>query len=113
MPAGYVDLYMDQGATFDVSLNVDDVYGNPYDLTGYSIHSSMKRSYYSSSPTLIFSTGALINQGVITLSSEASQTANVKPGTYVYDVFIQNPIVDSSIKILEGRVFVSPGVSIS
>lgn len=112
MPAGYVDLYMDQGSTFDVSLNVDDVNGDPFNFTGYSIHSSMKKSYYSLNSTLDFNANSVLDQGIITLSSEATQTANVKPGTYVYDVIIQDS-ANTVIRVLEGRVFVSPGVSLS
>lgn len=112
MPAGYVDLYMDQGSTFDVSLNVDDVNGDPFNLTEFTASSVMKRSYYSMSPTLTFSTNTTGTLGVITLSSEASNTANVKPGTYVYDVKITDTS-NNVIRILEGRVFVSPGVTLS
>ena len=48
MPAGYQELFMEQGATFSIKITLDAVNALPYDLTGYSANSQMKTSYYSS-----------------------------------------------------------------
>ena len=50
MAVGYTELFMEQGATFNTSITIDDVAGLPFDLTGFDGSSQMRKSYYSSSP---------------------------------------------------------------
>ena len=33
MAAGYLNLYLDKGTTFNTTITLDDVYGNNYNLT--------------------------------------------------------------------------------
>ena len=54
MPAGYSDLYLEQGTTFTTNLTLDDNYGNPYNLSGFTIKSQARRSYYSANATITF-----------------------------------------------------------
>jgi hypothetical protein len=44
----YVELYMDQGTTFNNVINItDDVTNSAVNIAGYSITSQMRKSYYS------------------------------------------------------------------
>ena len=113
MAAGYTELFLEQGTTFQSSITLDGVSGEPYDLTGFIAKSQIRKSYYSTSPTAEFS--VTINQpptsGIIVLNLTAAQTANVAPGRYVYDVLIRdNP--GTVTRVLEGIVNVSPRVTI-
>lgn len=111
MPAGYVDLFLDQGTTFNTSLNIDDVNGVPFDLTNFVASAQMRRSYYSAnaSATFIANTGIDPTLGVISLTLDSANTTNIKPGTYVYDVTLE--LDNEIVRVLEGRIFVSPGVT--
>lgn len=108
MAVGYTELFMEQGATFNTSITIDDVAGLPFDLTGFDGSSQMRKSYYSSSPAATFtvSTGA---DGLITLGLTSANTANISPGRYLYDVYIDDGNV--RVRVLEGIVNVTPQVT--
>ena len=48
------NLYLNQGETFTTSLTLDDSNGTPYNLTGFSVASQAKTSYYTANTILIF-----------------------------------------------------------
>lgn len=112
MPAGYSELFLEQGATFNTSITLDDVAGEAFNLTTYSATSQMRKSYYSSNAAATFtvSTGNNPALGVITLSLNAANTANIYPGRYVYDVYLTND-VNSRVRVLEGIINVTPQVT--
>jgi hypothetical protein len=110
--AAYVELYMDQGTTFNNVINItDDVTNAAINISGYSVTSQMRRSYYSANATAnIICTISDAEIGEITLSLPASNTANIKPGRYLFDV----KSVDTSgvaSRILEGIITVTPQVA--
>ena len=109
MAAAYVNLYMEQGTTFSTTITIDDVYGNAYNLYGYSANSQIRKSYYSTNATATFSTSIDNQLSTITLSLTNIQTANISPGRYVYDTKISANNVTT--RILEGVVDVSPSVT--
>ena len=47
MSAGYQELFLEKGADFTTSLTLADVNGDPYNLTGFTAKSQVKKSYYS------------------------------------------------------------------
>jgi len=108
MPAGYSELFLEQGATFNTSITLDDVAGEAFNLYAYTATSQMRKSYYSSNAAATFnvSTGDNPGLGVITMSLSAANTANIYPGRYVYDVYVTNTV--SRVRVLEGIVNVSP-----
>ena len=112
MAAGYTELFLEQGTTFQSSITLDGTSGEPYDLTGFVAKSQIKKSYYSTTPKSEFVVA--INQppttGIIILNLSATETANIAPGRYVYDVVIKdNP--GTVTRVLEGIVNVSPKVT--
>ena len=111
MPAAYSNLYLEQGTSFNTTITLDDVYGEVYDLSGYTAHSQMRKSYYSSNATAIFSTTINHGSGLIILDLDAPTTANIKAGRYVYDVVITDPMVGTTTRVLEGIIEVSPRVT--
>jgi hypothetical protein len=111
MAAGYVDQYMEQGSTFSTQLNLTDDYGSPYNLSNFTVYSSAKKSYTTSNVAMTFTTTITdVNNGIVTLSLDAPTTANVPYGKYVYDVILKDQYNVTS-RILEGQIFVSPGVT--
>ena len=111
MPAGYTELFLEQGADFSMSITLDDVSGSNFNLVNYSASSQMRKSYYSSNATATFSvsTGNDPSLGVITLTMNSANTANIYPGRYVYDVYVTS--ADARVRVLEGIVSVTPQVT--
>lgn len=111
MPAGYTELFLEQGADFNMSITLDDVSGDNFNLVNYTASSQMRKSYYSSNATATFSvsTGNDPSLGVITISMTSSNTANIYPGRYVYDVYVTSS--ESRVRVLEGIVSVTPQVT--
>ena len=67
--AAFSELVIEQGSTFSSLLNVEDSNGDAINLYAYSANSQMRKSYYSSSYTVITSTVTGTSNGEITLSS--------------------------------------------
>jgi hypothetical protein len=111
MAAGYSELFLEQGSSFNVSIELDDVSGNTFNLVSYSAYSQMRKSYYSSNASATFSvsTGNEPALGIITLSLDSANTANIYPGRYLYDVYVQSPT--DRVRVLEGIVNVTPQVT--
>jgi hypothetical protein len=109
--AAYVELYMDQGATFNNIINItDDVTNSVVNVSGYTVTSQMRRSYYSANATAnIICTITDAANGEITMSLPASNTSNIKPGRYLFDVKSINTNNITS-RILEGIITVTPQV---
>ena len=111
MPAGYTELFLEQGADFNMSVTLDDVGGSSFNLVNFTASSQMRKSYYSTSVAATFNvdTGANAALGIITISLDSANTANINAGRYVYDVYITN--ASSRTRVLEGIVNVSPQVT--
>jgi hypothetical protein len=102
------NLMMDQGATFSVTINITDDNGLPLDLSGFTASSQMKK-WYTSSNSVTFNTTINTQAGFIVLELDANLTSFIVPGRYVYDVDITDGI--SITRVVEGLVYVSPGVT--
>jgi hypothetical protein len=111
MPAGYSELFLEQGASFNTSITLDDVSGEAFNLVNYTATSQMRKSYYSSNAAATFSvsTGNDPSLGVITISLDSANTANVYPGRYVYDVYVTSGT--ARVRVLEGIINVTPQVT--
>lgn len=110
--AAYVELYIDQGTTFNNIINLtDDLTNASINASGYSVTSQMRRSYYSANATANISC-SITNpaNGEITMSMTSGETANIKAGRYVFDVKVIDP-TNSVLRILEGTITVTPQVT--
>lgn len=110
--AAFVELYMDQGATFNNTINLtDDITNTPIDLFGYTVTGQMRRSYYSANASAnIICTIVNTSNGEVQLSLPAANTATLKPGRYVFDIkSIDSNQVES--RVLEGVITVTPSVT--
>ena len=112
MAAGYQELFLEQGSDFSTSITLTDVNGDPYDLTDYTAKSQVKKSYYSSNTTANFViTISDPTSGVVGISLDSANTANIAAGRYVYDVLIKNSS-NNITRVLEGIVNVLPQVTV-
>jgi hypothetical protein len=114
MPAGYQELILEQGTSFNSYITLDDVTGAAYNLVNYSVTSQIKKSYYTSNVTASFSASAYDPaNGVILLTMTAPVSANIAAGRYVYDVKIiaSDDSANGTFRVLEGIVNVLPQVT--
>ena len=110
MAAGYQDIFMEQGVTYVNQITLDDNTGAPYNLTGFTVRSQAKKSYYSANPTIVFNATVYdANNGIIQLTANSAVTSNVPAGKLVYDVVIATG--NTTTRVLEGQIFVSPAVT--
>ena len=108
--AAFSEIVIEQGATFNTTINVEDTAGAAINLYGYTANSMMRKSYYSSSATTSTSTVTGTENGEVTLTVSATNTAALTPGRYVYDVIITSP-TSVVTRVVEGIVTVLPSVT--
>jgi len=110
--AAYVELYLDQGSTFNNIITLsDDTTNTAISLAGYNVSSQMRRSYYSTNASAnIVCTITDANNGIIVMSLDPDTTANLKAGFYLFDVETVSPSGEVA-RILEGSITVNPGVT--
>lgn len=110
--AAYVELYMDQGADFYNSITIiDDVTNATVNISGYSVSSQMRRSYYSANATANI-TCTVVNAaaGNVSMYLPSSNTSVIRPGRYLFDVEATD-VGGRVTRILEGIINVTPGVT--
>ena len=114
MAAGYQELILEQGATFNTTITIDDVTGASYNLYNFTASAQMRKSYGSANAAATFS-ASIINptNGIILLSLNANQTSNIASGRYLYDIKLSDnhDAANNTIRILEGMVTVSAQVT--
>lgn len=91
-------------------MDLTDAAGGILNLTGYSVASQMRKSYYSTTATDFTITITDATAGRITMAMTAANSANVSPGRYVYDVLLTSGTGVKS-RIIEGIVVVLPAVT--
>ena len=110
--AEYVELYIDQGADFSTTINITDDNTNlSLNTSGYVVTSQMRRSLLSANASETFACSVTDPaNGEITMSLAASNTANLRIGTYFFDVKVYDA-GDVTSRLIEGVIFVEPGIT--
>jgi len=93
------------GSTFAVSFTCKDADGDAVDLTDYSARSQLRPSVNSATLTLDLSpTIGTPTSGVIDISVADEDTADISPGTYYFDLLLDDP--DGAVINLAGGTVV-------
>lgn len=103
------NIIVDQGSSFQTSINVTDDDENAIDLTNYTAAAQM-RKHYTSSNAVSFTTTISPALGVVTLALTANTTNTLAAGRYVYDC----ELTDNNgavTRLVEGIVTVTPSVT--
>ena len=103
-----INLVLDQGTTFISNTTITNSNNATVNFYGYTAN-SMFRKYYTSNTAYTLDV-ALSNSGVVTLTMNATSTANVTSGRYVYDVEATDES-NTVIRIMEGVITVTPQVT--
>jgi len=108
----YVELFLNQGADFYTTVTLaDDDTNEAISLDGCVIKSSLKKSILSQNTyaNLVCNITDSTN-GVFTIEMTASNTSNLRAGSYIFDI----KITDSNnftTRLAEGIMLVQPSVT--
>jgi hypothetical protein len=104
------NIVIEQGFTFDTSFQLEDTRtNNPLDLSTATPVAQM-RKHPASSTSVSFATSVTSpEQGIVSISLTSSQTIDLKPGRYVYDIKLLN--YGKEFKAVEGAALVRAGVT--
>lgn len=109
--ASKANIYIDQGSSYETTVQLQDNDGNNQDLTGYSAAGKLRKHYTSSNSTS-FSTSITTGTGEVTFSLNAAVTAAVSSGRYVYDLEVNDGGSPAIVtRVVEGVLFINPGVT--
>lgn len=107
----YADFTIDQGATFYAEMEVADSALSNVDLTGYTVHAQLRKSYTSVNAVDFTTDLAIPLEGVVSIGLSPAQTRALKSGRYVFDVFVKS---SSGVvtRVVEGQIEVTPAVTV-
>jgi hypothetical protein len=111
MTAGKYDITIDQGSDFANFFAVKEN-GAAKNLTGYNARAQMRAKYSDTTPAATF-TCTMINasEGTLKMELGPSVTKLLTPGTYYYDLEIYTSNDVSVIRLLQGKVTLTPEVT--
>jgi len=109
--ADFVEITIEQGATFNTEVVINDASGTPKNLNEYSIRGQIRKSYYSTTSIDFDIVLDAPTDGIITLGLSANTTSSISPGRYVYDVVIEETATGIVTRIFEGIATVLPNVT--
>lgn len=110
--AQYIEIDIDQGADFVLDLGLKNDDGTAKDVTGYTFSSSIKKSFYSTTEIASFTVNTTYaSTGGVILELTASQTADIKPGRYLFDIK-QKDTLNKVERLAEGIVTVNPQITV-
>ena len=110
----YVELYIDQGADFSTTINIDDDTTNlAQNLTGFVVTSYLRKSLSSVNPSGQFACSVSDpSNGTITMAMTAANTSNLKLGSYFFDVrTIDTLNSNATSRLIEGVIYVIPSIT--
>jgi hypothetical protein len=109
--AGYAELTIDQGSTFDAALSLVGDDGVAIDLSGCTVRGQIRKAYTSANAAAnIVCTITDAVGGNVDIGLSAATTANIKFGRYVYDIEYVDTF-GTITRIVEGIVTVTPEVT--
>lgn len=113
MAAADANLLIEQGSTFEISIQIFESDDTPRDLTGLTVNAQLRRNFRSRLATDFTVEVTTPVDGEFKLKLTAQQTKVLRAGRYVYDVEVVDdnvaPIVVA--RALQGIARVSPEVT--
>lgn len=108
--AAFSEIVIEQGATFQTTVSVTDVWNNAVNLSGYTSQSQMRKSYTAATYYTINTEITDATTGEITLSLPAANTANIPAGRMLYDLKITSGTGEVT-RVVEGIAVILPSVT--
>lgn len=104
-----LNLYVEQGATFERSMLYTDTAGEPVDLEDFTALMQLRTSVDATTETLEVVPAINAELGEISWEFTSTQTNSLTASSYVYALELYGPD-DLVIRFIEGTVTVSPRV---
>lgn len=104
------NIVIDQGTDFSTEIFITDNDGEVVTLTGYTGAAKM-RKHYTSTNSASFTVSINEDLGKVTLTMARTDTANLTPGRYVYDLELTDTVSNVVSRAVEGVVTVTPEVT--
>lgn len=105
LSAAELDLYIDQGDTFEKIFYVRDEFGQAINLAGMTIIASLKRYYNTGTSFALISEIIDETLGKIKISMSASETAKLVNPKYMYEVKVFDTY--ATARVVSGQVLIS------
>jgi len=105
------NISIDQGTTFNTVVTVTGADGLVFDLTGYTTRGQIRKTYTSLTSVSFVASVLSAVDGKITLSLDATTTAAMKPGRYLYDVEIVEVSTSTVTRVLEGQIEINARIT--
>lgn len=122
MPAGLLNLDIEQGATFSRTITVTDAAGDEIDVSDWEFSGQIRRRHDAEEVLAAFTfeiQNQVTNKGEVKITIPASETSAIpaeasvdfrrNPSRYVYD--IEADTGTETLRLLEGNAIVSPEVT--
>jgi hypothetical protein len=104
------NVIINQGSDFNVKFDIESAAtGDALNLVGYAASAQLRKTHSSSTAVSFAATVSNGLFGEVRLSLEPSETSNIKPGRYVYDVTVTDP--SETVRLVEGSALVRAGVT--
>ena len=104
------NIYIDAGSDYTNIITIDSAGGAPFNLTGYTVKSQIRKSYSSSTAYNFTATIFNATSGQVQLTMTATQTELIPPGRWLYDVEITSSS-GARKRVVEGLVIVTPQIT--
>lgn len=109
--ASVVNLFVDQGSDYTLTLTVKDDDGNATDLTGYTVEAYFQKwtgatQVYKFTPTVTDASA-----GKVQIALKGSVSDDIPSGRYSYDVVINHASNDITRRVIQGSLVLNPTAS--
>lgn len=105
------NLYLDQGSDYSYDVQLTDNNGDILPLVGYEVYAQFRKSYGSNTVYNFIVTVTDVDNGIINLFFAAEDSMLIQSGIFVYDIKIFNTDTTYTLRVIEGELLVSPGVT--
>lgn len=105
----YLDV--DQGSDFIVEIELENDNGTPMVIIDWEVYSQFRKSYGS---TIAYQFDAQIIDGYngkIQLALPGVVSSTIKPGRYLYDIELFDPVTNRKTRAIEGIVTINPEIT--
>ena len=104
-----VNITIQKGTDFENIYTISNPDGSPFDLTGYTGASKIKK-FPESSTSSSFTVGIVTSAGQVVLSMAKTTTSQLSSGRHYYDILLTSPSGKSD-RTFEGMALVTQTVS--
>jgi len=106
-----LNLTVNTSTSFSQTFSLTDDTGAPLNLDNYTYQSQLRKHSSSNTYVSFATTASSPSEGELKLTLDPSDTSDLKPGRYVYDIVLTKIDDGSKLRVLEGSVIVSQTVT--